>query len=124
MNMLTTTPDLVMVVKPDLTPQARQKLESLSPDWAHVGYLSHAEIEAQPALAAPVLILDAHQKIHDILVAHNRLVFAIMDKTGIIWQLQNYENRAAAISPDLSEILGGHRIRTVPELVSILLEDW
>lgn len=124
MNMLTTTPDLIIVVKPDLTPQARQELELLSPNWCHVGYLPHAEIKAHPALSAPVLILDAHQKIHDILVAHNRLVFAIMDKTGIIWQIQNYENRAVAVSPDSSEILGGHYIRRVPELISILLEGW
>ena len=123
-----TTPenDLIIIGKPDLTQQERHELMSVSPDWCHIGYRSHAEIKACPVLPSPVLILDGHQRINDLLVANNRLVFVIMDKTGIIWQLQNYEGHAhaVAVSPDSSTVLGGHYIRTVPELVSILLEGW
>ena len=117
--------DLILVGEPDLLDlEIQRKSQAIAPEWCYLGYRSFHQTQECPALPASVLLLQPHQKINDLLVAHNDLVFAIMDRTHLIWQLQNYEGRAISVSPDNSEILGGHRISTIEDLVSILLEGF
>ena len=117
--------DLIIVDKPDLADlEIQRKAQAIAPDWCYLWYRSFHQIKEHPAQKAPVLLLQPHPKINDLLVTNNNLVFVIMDKTRLIWQLQNYEGHAISVSPDNSRILGGHRISTIEDLVSILLEGF
>ena len=119
------SPDLIIADKPDLSDlEIHRKTQVVAPEWCYLEYRSFRQIMEYPALPAPVLLLQPHPKINDLLVTNNNLVFVIMDKTRLIWQLQNYEGHAISVSPDNSRILGGHRISTIEDLVSILLEGF
>lgn len=116
--------DLILADEPCLSDEEIQrKTQAIAPEWCRIWYVDFVHIKSNPALPVPVLLLKSNPQINDLLVKHNDLVFVIMDKTNHIWQLKNYKGRTALISPDLSEILDGSYIRTIPELVSILLED-
>lgn len=116
--------DLILIDEPCLSDdEIQRKTQAIVPEWCAIWYVDFAHIKSNPALPVPVLLLKSNPQINDLLVKHNDLVFVIMDKTDYIWQLKNYKGRAALVSPDLSEFLGGSYIRTIPELVSILLED-
>jgi hypothetical protein len=120
--------DLILVGEPDLTPQEIQKeLDPACPEWCHLGYRSHSQTKAHPALPAPVLVWNSDKLVNNLLVQNNRLVFVLFDTSEnikTIWQLQSHKGQSALVSPYNSEILGGHFIHTIPELVSILLEGW
>lgn len=118
-------PDLFIVDKPHLSDlEIQRKSHAIAPDWCYLGYQSFEQIKKNPALPAPSVILRPHPQINGLLVQNNDLVFIIMDRTNLIWQLQNYEGHAIAVSPDNSKILGGHRISAPEDLVSILLEGF
>ena len=120
--------DLILVGEPDLTPQEiQEELDLVCPEWCHLGYQSHRQVKAHPALKSPVLVWDSDQLVNNLLVQNNRLAFVLIDTAAeikTIWQLLNHKGKASLVSPDSSEILGGHYIHTIPELASILLEGW
>lgn len=117
--------DLIIVDEPHLSDlEIQRKSHAIAPDWCYLGYKSFQQIKECPTLPAPVLLLQPRPEINDLLTRHNQLVFVVMDGTNSIWQMQNYKGQASLISPYNSEILGGHFIHTIPELVSILLEGW
>ena len=117
--------DLIIVDKPNLSDlEIQRKSQAIAPEWCYLGYRSFQQVKQNPALPAPVLLLQPHPKIDDLLVQNNDLVFVIMDRTHLIWQLQIHEGLAICVSPDNSKILGGHRIGAVEDLVSILLEGF
>ena len=122
---MNSAPDLILVDEPRLSdPEIQRKSKAIAPDWCHLGYRSFAQIKENPALSVPVLLLQSHPKINNLIVHNTRLVFVVVDDTNLIWQLLNYKGHSSLVSPDSSEILGGHYIHTIPELVSILLEGW
>lgn len=117
--------DLIIVDKLRLSDlEIQRKSQAIAPNWCYLGYRSYAQIQENPSLPAPVLLLQPHPKINDLLVQNNDLVFVIMDRTNLIWQLKLYEGQAISVNPDNSRILGGHRIGAVEDLVSILLEGF
>ena len=117
--------DLIIVGNTHLSsPEIQRKSQAIAPIWCYLGYRSFAQIKENPSLPAPALLLQPHPKINDLLVQNNDLVFVIMDRTNLIWQLKLYDGQAVSVSPDNSEILGGHRIKAVADLVSILLEGF
>ena len=117
--------DLIIVDQPPLTDlEIRRKSQTIAPNWCYLGYRSFQQVKQNPALPAPALLLQPHPKINDLLALNNDLVFIIMDRTNLIWQLQLYEGQAICVSPDNSKILGGHRISAIADLVSILLEGF
>lgn len=117
--------DLIIVDKTHLSDlELQRKSQTIAPEWCYLGYRSFAQINENPSLSAPILLLQPHPKINDLLVQNNDLVFIIMDRTNLIWQLKLYEGQAISASPDNSQILKGHRINAVEDLVSILLEGY
>jgi hypothetical protein len=121
--------DLIIVDEPHLTDlEIQRKTAAVAPGWCYLGYRSFQQIKENPTLPAPVLLLQPRPEINDLLTRHNELVFVVMDRTHLIWQLQNYEGQTICISPDNSKFLGGHRISAIEDaiedLVSILLEGF